>query len=169
MFVAWSIRATARTRTMGGDPPTPWSNWSAYSSWVTTTVQAIMASGEQVTYWEPYNEPDTQGYYSSDNFATVTPALLLQQFLVTYQAIKAADPTAAIIGPSLMVWEDYPDEYGSALQEPDMVTFLDFAVANNLQLAAVSWHEIDDSLGPNGPCCRVHPGSDVRLQLAEQH
>jgi hypothetical protein len=133
----------------GGSPTTPWSNWSAYSTWVTNTVTSIVASGEQVTYWEPYNEPGGTGYYSAANFATVTPALLLQQFLVTYDAIKAVDPGAAVIGPSLAIWEDYPNEYGSGLQEPDMVTFLNYAVANNIQLAAISWHEIDDSLGPN--------------------
>lgn len=132
-----------------GNPATPWSNWSVYSSWVTSTVKSILASGEPVNYWEPYNEPGGQGYYSSANFATVTPALLLQQFLVTYNAIKAVDPGAAIIGPSLAVWEVYPNQYGSSLQEPDMVTFLNYAVAHNLKLAAISWHEIDDSLGPN--------------------
>ena len=133
----------------GGNPATPWSNWSAYSAWVTATVKAVVNSGERVNYWEPYNEPGGQGYYSSANFKTVTPALLLQQFLVTYDAIKAADSKAAIVGPSLMVWEDYPNEYGSSVQQPDMVTFLNYAVANKLQLAAISWHEIDDSLGPN--------------------
>jgi hypothetical protein len=156
----WDVAVAGRSQTTlilsnmwwgyySGNPATPWSNWSAYSAWVSSTVKAVLASGEQVNYWEPYNEPGGAGYYSSANFATVTPALLDQQFLVTYNAIKAVDPGASIIGPSLAVWEDYPNQYGSGLQEPDMVTFLNFAVANGLQLGALSWHEIEDSLGPN--------------------
>ncbi|HWE66478.1 MAG TPA: hypothetical protein VG298_07525 [Acidimicrobiales bacterium] len=136
----------------GGNPPTPWSNWTAYTTWVKSTVTAVVASKEAVNYWEVYNEPGGAGYYSAANYATVTPALLLQQFLVTYQAIKAVAPTAAIIGPSLEHWADYPNEYaakGGTSQEFDMVTFLNFAVTNNLQLAAISWHEIDDTGGPN--------------------
>jgi len=136
-----------------GTPPTPWSDWSAYTSWVTATVKTVVTSGEQVNYWEVYNEPGSNnGYYSSANFATVTPALLEQQFLMTYQAIMAADASAAIIGPSLQHWSDYPGEYtqaGSPAKQFDMVTFLDFANTNNLKLAAISWHEIDDTLGPN--------------------
>jgi hypothetical protein len=138
--------------TNGGNPPTPWSDWSAYTSFITSTVSTIVASGEQVDYWEVYNEPGGSGYYSAANYATVTPALLLQQFLLTYQAIRAVDPSAAIIGPSLAVWSDYPNQNGTtASPDPtfDMATFLTFAATNGLQLAAISWHEINDTLGPN--------------------
>ncbi|HVA08632.1 MAG TPA: hypothetical protein VNG12_18005 [Acidimicrobiales bacterium] len=136
----------------GGQPSTPWSNWGAYTSWVTSTVTTIVQSGVQVNYWEVYNEPGGVGYYNSTNYATVTTPLLLRQFLVTYNAIKAADPGAAIIGPSPSQWEDYPGQYATSTTPdpvPDMVTFLNFAVANNLQLAAITWHEIVDNLGPN--------------------
>jgi hypothetical protein len=135
-----------------GNPPTPWSNWTAYSSFISSTVSAIVASGEKVTYFEPYNEPGSASYYSAANFATVTPALLLQQFLVTYQAIRSVDPDAAIVGPSLAVWSDYPNQSGTATApDPsfDMATFLNYAAANGVQLAAVNWHEINDTLGPN--------------------
>jgi hypothetical protein len=128
--------------------PTPWSNWGAYSSWVTSAVNLVLASGQPVTYWEPDNEPGgTNAGYSSSDQATVTVPLLLQQFLVTYQAIKAADPSAAIVGPATDVFSDYPTQY----QAPnlDMVTFLNFAVANKLQLAGIVWHEEVDNLGPN--------------------
>ncbi|HUC04922.1 MAG TPA: hypothetical protein VL961_05960 [Acidimicrobiales bacterium] len=135
----------------GGQPPTPWSNWTTYNNWVKATVAAVLASGEKVSYWEVYNEPGSDdNYYSAANFATVTPALLLQQFLSTYQDIKSVDPAAGVIGPSLPQWQDYAGEYGtSTSHEFDMVTFLNFAAANGIQLAAVSWHEITDSLGPN--------------------
>ncbi|HVA08634.1 MAG TPA: glycoside hydrolase family 44 protein [Acidimicrobiales bacterium] len=147
------VLADLWTNYNGGQPPTPWSNWSGYTSWVTSTVSTILKSGEKVNYWEVYNEPGgNNNYYSSTNYATVTPSLLLQQFLVTYNAIKAASPTAAVIGPSLAQWEDYPGQYATGTtvdRTPDMVTFLNFAAANNIKLAAISWHEIVDNLGPN--------------------
>jgi hypothetical protein len=160
---SWNVAVAAGAKTTlvlsdlwsaanGANPPTPWSNWSAYSSWVTSTVSAILQSGEQVNYWEPYNEPGGTGYYSAANQATVTTPLLLQQFLVAYQAIRAADPTAAVIGPSIAEWSDYPNQWGTTSAPnpmPDMVTFLNYAVANNIQLAAISWHEIVDNAGPN--------------------
>jgi hypothetical protein len=135
-----------------GNPPTPWSNWSIYNAWVKSTVKTIVASGEQVSYWDLYNEPGGFGYYSAANYAIVTPALLLQQFLDTYQDVKAVDPSAAIVGPSLAEWGDYPNQYSTNTKsdpEFDMASFLTFAATNHLQLAAISWHEIADSNGPN--------------------
>ncbi|HEY3844012.1 MAG TPA: IPT/TIG domain-containing protein, partial [Acidimicrobiales bacterium] len=132
----------------GGSPPTPWSNWTAYNTEIKALVSTLAASGEPINYWEVYNEPGgNDSYYSAAGYATETPALLLQQFLYTYQDIKAEVPNAAIIGPSLEHWSDYPDQYGTADHAFDMVTFLNFAAANNLSLAAISWHEIDDNLG----------------------
>jgi hypothetical protein len=131
-------------------PPTPWSNWSNYAAWVTTTVHNLVASGKQVNYIEVYNEPGgNNGFYSAAGYASETPALLLKQFLVAYNAIKAADPFAQVVGPDLEHWSDYPGQYGTSDHSFDMVTFLNYAVANHIQLAALSWHEIDDNLGPN--------------------
>ena len=116
---------------------------STYRSWVTSTVRASLAGGHRVDYWEVYNEPGLIGYYSAADFATVTPSLLLQQFVVAYDAIKAADPSANVIGPSLGSWSDSPHDWnapGSQDRSFDMVTFLDYAAANHLQLAALSWN-----------------------------
>ncbi|HEY1827278.1 MAG TPA: hypothetical protein VGF87_04620 [Acidimicrobiales bacterium] len=132
----------------GGIPPTPWSDWSAYNTEITYLVSRLVATGEPIDYWEVYNEPGgNDGYYSATDYATETPALLLEQFLDTYQDIKSVVPDAAIIGPSLEHWSDYPGQYGSADHAFDMATFLNYAAANDLSLAAVSWHEIDDNLG----------------------
>jgi hypothetical protein len=136
----------AQTGTAAGAAP-PWSNWAAYARWVTATVHQVEGSGRQVDYWEIQNEPGGQSFYPPADWAASTVADFLQQFLVAYRAIKAADPDAKIIGPSLAAFADYPGEYDS--HQPDLVTFLDFAASHNLQLAAVTWHEIDDSLGPN--------------------
>ncbi|MGH9059313.1 MAG: hypothetical protein ACRDZY_07340, partial [Acidimicrobiales bacterium] len=138
------------------------SDWTAYQQWVTATVQQVRASGRRVDNWEVYNEPGSDpSYYTPAGWATVTPALLLQQFLVTYQAIKAADPQANVIGPSLEHWTDYPGQYGSGDRSFDMTTFLDFAAANDLRLAAISWHEIDDNLGPNPADSTLSPQNIV--------
>ena len=153
-WASWSSAASAGSRTTlilsdlwaqtgknGGPPPTPWSNWSNYTSWVRTTVQQILASGERVDYWDVYNEPGWTGYYSPADFASETPDDLLQQFLVTYQIIKSVDPAAAIIGPSIGEWSLTPLAPNNLTHEPDLGTFLRFASAHGLQLAAVAWHD----------------------------
>lgn len=132
--------------TAGAGARTPWSDWGAYASWVTATVRKIESSGHRVDYWEIQNEPGAPGYYTAAGWATSTVADFLQQFLVAYRAIKAADRDAAIIGPSLSAFADYPGEFDR--RQPDLVTFLNFAAANGLRLAAVTWHEIGESLGP---------------------
>jgi hypothetical protein len=150
----------------GGNPPTPWSNWTTYKNWVTSTVKTIVKSGEQVTYWEPYNEPGGAGYYDSANQATETTALLLQQFLTTYQAIKAADPSAAVIGPSIAQWADFPGQWGASNPMPDMTTFLNYAVTNQIKLAAISWHEIIDDLGGD-PDSNILVPANIEQHVAE--
>jgi len=87
---------------------------------------------------------------------------LLQQFLNTYQDIIAAVPGAKIIGPSLAYWSDYPGQFGTDDHSFDMATFLTFAAQNNLKLAAVSWHESLDNLGPPR-------GEQPRSAMIEDH
>jgi hypothetical protein len=125
---------------------TPWSNWSEYASWVRSTTANILASGRTVDYWDVYNEPGWHNYYSPADFAAETPDDLLQQFLVAYQAIKSVDPTAAIIGPSIGLWALHPLPPNTLTHEPDLTTFLDFAAAHGLQLAAVTWHDNGQTL-----------------------
>lgn len=131
----------AQTGKNGGPPPTPWSDWSSYTSWVRSTVQQILASGQRVDYWDVYNEPGWTGYYSPADFASETPDDLLQQFLVTYQAIRSVDPGAAIVGPSIGDWSLTPLPPNNLTHEPDLGTFLRFASAHSLTLAAVAWHD----------------------------
>ncbi|MDQ6617828.1 MAG: hypothetical protein M3083_24545, partial [Actinomycetota bacterium] len=139
----------------------PWADWAGYAAWVTDTVRTIEASGHQVTYWEIQNEPAGGGYFSPADWAASTVTDYLEQFRVAYGAIKAADPAAQIIGPSLSHFADYPGEYDP--REPDLVTFLDFAARNAMRLAAVTWHEIDDELG-------FHPRDfNILPQIIEDH
>ena len=121
----------------GGAQVTPWSDWTRYRNWVVQSVQQLQQSGVNVDYWDVYNEPDemTTQYYPPAQALTVTPGNLLTQFLVTYQAIRSVLPNAQVIGPSTAGWPQTatPHMYS-------MTQFLDFAVANHLSLAAMSWH-----------------------------
>jgi hypothetical protein len=117
---------------------------------MSSTVTSLLASGKQINYWDVYNEPGgANTYYSAAAYATETPALLLEQFLVAYRAIKAADPAAQVIGPDLEYWADYPGQWGAQARTFDMATFLKFAANNGIKLAAITWHEIVDNTGPN--------------------
>lgn len=154
---AWDAAVASGAKTMlimsdlwfgvggGPHPPTPWSNWSRYNSWVTSTVQGILASGQTVDYWDVYSEPGWHEYYDPSDFAAETPQDLLEQFLYTYQDIKSVDPSAAIVGPSLGIMTFSPIAPGSpdwsGTHEPDMTTFLEFCAQHDLHLAAVTWHE----------------------------
>lgn len=122
-------------------PPTPWSNWGNYQNWLTQTVRNVLASGRQPTYWEIYNEPGWPGYYSAADYASMTPADLLQQFLVSYRIIRSIDPSAQIVGPSTGLWSLTPLPRNASYHGFDLGTFLHFAAANHLQLAAIGWHE----------------------------
>jgi hypothetical protein len=140
------------------DVPTPWSNWSAYSSWVSSTVSTLLASGQKIDYWEIYNEPGgNDGLYTAAGWESETPDLLLEQFLVAYDAVKSVDPTAQIVGPDTEFWNDYPSEFASSNQGFDMVTFLNFAAFFGLKLAAISWHEILDNVGPTPEDNTIYP------------
>jgi hypothetical protein len=126
----------------GPHPPTPWSNWNAYTAWVKSTAQTVQSSGQPVTYWEVYNEPGWYDYYSPADFQTETPAELLQQFLVTYNAIKSVIPNAAIVGPSIGRFATKPVAPNDPkTHEPDINTFLQFCSQHHLELAAVALHD----------------------------
>jgi fibronectin type III domain protein len=148
--------------------PLPWANWAAYSIFITDTVKNMLASGHQVTYWEVYNEPGGDNPQAAALFSQETPQLLLQQFLVAYRAIKAADPSAKVAGPDLAFWSDYPGQWGSTYHGFDMATFLNFAAANDIQLGALTWHEIVDNLGPNPESNTLLP-ADIEDHVAQAH
>jgi hypothetical protein len=119
---------------MGG-APAPWDNWDAYRSFVTDLVQRAENEGWAPTYWEILNEPEAGLNYrgsppSNDD--------ILQTYLNGYQAIKAADPNAKVIGPSTMATMEHLADHPGLL---DLTTFLDFANAHNMHLDAISWHE----------------------------
>jgi hypothetical protein len=128
-----------------GRTKTPWSDWKEYKSWVTGFVTATERQGVRIDYWDIQNEPRDLTYYAAEDQYSVTTRNLLQQFLAAYQAIKAADPSARVVGPSLDGFQEYPGEYPGTIL--DLRTFLDFWVEHGLKLDAVSWHELSTIRG----------------------
>ena len=142
----------------GGYAAAPWNsttyNWSAYSSWVTNTVSWAKQNISTQPYWDIMNEPDGvngNGYYSPSDSASVTHANLnstiFKLFMVTYQAIKAADPNAKVMGPSMVIFNDIPS-IDDKTQLFDTREWVQFASANNMRIDALSWHDENDNQAP---------------------
>lgn len=156
----------------GGYAALPWSNWSAYSQWVTAQVQRVEALGRQdgytVSYWDVQNEPFGGYYYSGSSLppASETVANFDQQFLTAYKAIKAADPTARVLGPSLIAWAADPADANGGI---DMRSFLDFCAENGIQLGGVSFHDNDFGSLPGWYAADGQPAqpSEVDAEIAQ--
>ena len=134
---------------VGGLAVPPWADWTAYSDWVTRQVRGIEAEEATdhfaIQYWEVFNEPMDGHYYAYSDVPSMaeTVARDEQQYLVAYHAIRAADPKAKIVAPSLLSWAASPAAAGGNL---DMRTFLDFSVLHQVPPDAISFH--DNGYGP---------------------
>ncbi len=117
---------------------TPWKDWSAYRAWVRSYATTLVNSGHNPDYWNVQNEPGLANYLSAADTALWTPALMLEQFAVAYAEIRAVDPTAKVIGPSIAAYTVLP---GRPLTL-DLKTFLDYVQAKGIQPGAVAWHEV---------------------------
>lgn len=117
----------------------PWANWATYDNFITQVVQSAESAGRD-PYWEIQNEPENYPYSSSQ---PPTRALVEQQYLHAYTDIKAVKSTARVIGPSI----DWM--YENPAWPIDMKTFVPFAAANNMQFAALVWHENTETTDQN--------------------
>jgi hypothetical protein len=111
----------------------PWSNWTTYTSYIAGVVKAAEAI-HQNPIWEIQNEPENYPYSPAQ---PPTRALIEQEFLKAYQAIKGVDPNARVIGPSI----DWQYEDSASPWYIDMKTFIPFAAANSMKLYAIAWHD----------------------------
>jgi len=115
-------------------------------------VKGAETSGRTVNYWDLVNEPPGQNpadeYFDGDDSSALTVSDIEGWLLHTYDDVKAADPNAEVVCPSLESYEDYPGELPASAQLVDFSTFLAFAAAHNMQCAAFSWHEINTSGRP---------------------
>jgi hypothetical protein len=97
------------------------------------------------------NEPFSGDYYSAGPNPALPPAQggtgetiadFEAQYLAAYRGIKAADPHAKIVAPSLETWAAGAAEADTeAAGSIDMRAFLDFAVTHHVPPDAIAWHD----------------------------
>jgi hypothetical protein len=123
----------------GGFARTPWSDWGAWTAFVQATVRASERQGWAPDYWDVWNEPNGTccPRFSPVDQTTVTVQRWLQTYVLAWQAIKAVDPSAKAIGPSLSALQWAPGDP----EEFDLDTFLAYSAAQGVKWDAVSWHE----------------------------
>ena len=80
---------------------TPWTDWEWYESYVQYIVQSRSEwfPEHPVAFWDVWNEPDHPYFWSG------TYEQLLELFARTYNVIKAEDPSALVVGPSLSCFD----------------------------------------------------------------
>ena len=136
------IRATYNPQRGGG--MLPWEDWNRYSNFVTNFVATAKQQGWAPTFWEVQNEPDSWLGYAPGVHANI--ADILRVFQVGYAAVKRADPSAKVIGPSL---SGFLERHNPARPELlDMTTFLDFSAREGLHWDAIAWHETEPDYMP---------------------
>jgi hypothetical protein len=142
----------------------PWTVLAQYQAWVTAAVRTSEAVGRArgftIGYWEVQNEPFAGNYYSAATDPTLPVALggagetvadFEAQYLAAYRGIKAADPKARVVAPSLASWVGEPAQAGAeAKPSIDMRTFLDFTVTHRAPPDAIAWHANDTLPLPDG-------------------
>jgi hypothetical protein len=116
----------------GANPPGPPgtnSNWTAWDNFITTQVNYIrtLATSTNLQY-DIWNEPNGGGFWPySGTYAF--PGWFFQTWLHAYQAIRAVDPKAVIVGPS---YNNY--------DLPNLKLFISYCKANNCMPNYLSWH-----------------------------
>ncbi len=127
---------------------TPYGDLSTYYSFIYNDVKHRMAANEAPAYFDVWNEPSSSG----------TVNQWLSVYGTAYQAIKAADPSAQVVGPSipsfLIASGGHPDSPGYELSLTD---FLNWEMSTGDRFAAISWHE-DGTTVQSSP---ASPGSGM--------
>lgn len=126
--IATSFGAQIQFETVGiyfgyNPQPFPWHDWGGYEQAIENAVSTSLRNEAPIFLWDIWNEP---AFYYYDN-----PLLVLEAFTRAYHTIKITDPNAKITGPSLNGWVPQTLE-----------RFLDFLVENDMQFAALNWHEL---------------------------
>jgi hypothetical protein len=110
----------------------PYGDLSTYYNYIYNDVKARIAAGQVPSYFDVWNEPVTSG----------TVNQWLSVYGTAYRAIKAADPSAQIVGPSLaqplFKSAGQADSPGYDLSLAD---FLNYEMSTGERFAAVTYHE----------------------------
>lgn len=130
---------------------TPYGDLSTYYSFIYDDVENRIAAGEVPTYFDVWNEPSTSG----------TVNQWLSVYGTAYSAIKAADPSAQVVGPSIASFvttsADEPNQSGYQLSLSD---FLKYEVSTGDRFAAIAWHE-DGTTVPAAPSSSTAMAEDL--------
>jgi hypothetical protein len=163
----------------GGYALTPWSDWNRWDTFVRNTVRQAEQQGWAPNYWDVWNEPNGTccPRFSPADQDTITVARWLQTYMVAWRAIKAVDPNARAIGPSLSALQWAP----GAPAEFDLDTFLAKSAQQHVVWDGISWHENTTAPSPGdlAPSIRNvdrhvamakavmarHPGTVVRQRI----
>jgi hypothetical protein len=123
----------------GGHALTPWSDWERWRSFVRTTVLQARLEGWSPDYWDVWNEPNGTccPRFSEADRRTTTVDRWLETYVLANREIRAADPDARVVGPSLSALQWAP----GAPAEFDLDTFLAHSAAHDVRWDAISWHE----------------------------
>ena len=110
----------------------PWEDWKAYEKDITLIVKRTAEVGMQIDYWDVWSEPDHKSYWPG------TCDQLFEMFKRTYQVIRAADPNAKIVGPSVS-----NSKNPGPCPKPLLAHFIEYLAGQNLRFDALSWHEFE--------------------------
>jgi hypothetical protein len=131
----------------GGYALTPWSDWERWKRFVRETVDRANEQGWAPDYWDIWNEPNGLccPRFNAVDQLTTSVDRWLQTYVLAWKEIKAVDPNARVIGPSLsaLQWAPAPQ----TTPEFDLDTFLTYSAAHGVVWDAISWHE--NSLAPS--------------------
>jgi|GEM_PF-3729868 len=106
----------------------PWEdNYAVYRKYVTDVMHGIAEHKMPVDYLEWWNEPDRQERFGTDQ-------QMFETFKVFHDTVRSINPNQKIEAPA-----------ATFLDQSFLLSFLDYAAANNLRLDALSWHEWDPS------------------------
>jgi IPT/TIG domain len=110
----------------------PYGDLSTYYNYIYSDVKARIAAGQVPSYFDVWNEPANSGTVNE----------WLSVYGTAYRAIKAADPSAQVVGPSLaqplFKSAGQGDSPGYDLSLAD---FLNYEMSTGVRFAAVTYHE----------------------------
>jgi len=108
----------------GGKKGYPYLNPTQWRKDVLDTASSTI--GKDIT-WDSWNEPNNPRYWKG------TPQQLFETYKISFEAIRSVLPHAIIGGPSLT---HYDPIY--------IKDFLEYCLANKLEVNFLSWHEVND-------------------------
>ncbi len=112
-------------------PPPDFDTWAEVCKHIVMHYNEGWADGYQygITYWEVWNEPDLEGFW------TGTAEQYYEMYRKTAQTLKAHDPSLKVGGPCT----------SSITDERFTKGFLDYVTQNNVPLDFYSWHRYADT------------------------